>query len=163
MKKFLVTILAMLIPIIAIAQEPAPIPTMSTCNMLNGNQQESDYCAAWAAILTSSDIIRISTDEESHIFYVLMVNYDEASSLTSVSFTQLWRVPALGNITMIVWQVLLVDSYDFVLSAQSIKFRESMKVFTEWVQYASMIFRNICPPCDNVGKKRPVTASVTSD
>ena len=147
---------------IAMAQQPQPVPAMSTCNMLTDNQQENDFCDSWAEVLTSSNLIRESSDTESHIFYVIMIHYNEDSGVASVSFTQLWRIPALGNMTMIVWQVLLVDPYDSVISAQSIKFDESMKVFGTWVQYASKIFENICPPCDSGGKKKPVTASVTN-
>ena len=162
MKKFLVAILVMLIPIIAIAQEPAQIPTISICNMLTGNQQENDFCDAWKDVLIASDVIIPASGEESYIFYVIMVSHDEPSGITSVSFTQLWKVPAIGGITMIVWQALLVDEHDAIVSAQAAKFEESLGVFYEWVQDASKIFSNICPPCDGERKRVPVTASVTN-
>ena len=161
MKKFLVTILVMLLPIIALAQGPGAIPTMSQCGMLTSNQQENDFCDAWKEVLMSSDVIRPATSEEAHILFVIMVGYDEPSGLTSASFTQLWKIPALGDMTMIVWQTFIVDEYDAALSVQSEKFDESLGVLYEWLQHASKIFSNICPPCDDGRKKAPVTASVT--
>ena len=162
MKKFLVTILLSLIPMAALAQELPKIPAQGMCHMLNGNQEENDLCDEWADTLTSSEALRLSGPGESGIVFIVMVNYDEPSGLTSASFTQLWRMPGLGGMIMIIWQTFIVDEYDAAVSVQSEKFNESMGVFPEWFKQASEIFSNICPPCDGGRKKMPVTASVTN-
>ena len=165
MKKFLVTLLVALMPIIVFAQETEkmpPIPTRSQCSMNHGNQQENDYCDEWAAVITASEFLRFREAAESGLLYVVMANYDEATEVMSVSLTQVYVIPSLGNLTLMIWQTLIVGSYDDMVSIQEKRFNESIVIFGEWAKFASKVFEDICPPCDDGGIDSSVMASVTN-
>ena len=116
------------------------------------SMHEVRACKAFERVLRNEDGIRAAVPGESAL--VFYVTVEEEDDRVSAMYEAIWMHPGLGGVGLIVWSRLEV--WEFKDLADSAKqeeiFLSALRTFENWIDPASAVFDNFCPPCEPRGQ-----------